>query len=41
MNDHLTAGLVSNDARWLNFMLKNTVNGVTYSGSRARTTGAP
>ena len=41
IDEHLTAGLVSNDVRWLNYMLGNTINGVTYSGSRARTTGAP
>ncbi len=32
---------MSNDAVWLGRMLSETVNGVTYSGSRARTTGAP
>ena len=38
---HLTAGLVSNDVKFNNYILKNTVNGVTYVGKRARTTGAP
>ena len=38
---HLTAGIVSNDVQFLNYFLKNTVNGVTYAGRRARTTGAP
>jgi 1-pyrroline-5-carboxylate dehydrogenase len=38
---HLTAGLVSNDVRFLDRILGQTINGVTYSGIRARTTGAP
>ena len=38
---NLTAGVVSNDVKFLNRVLANTVNGVTYSGIRARTTGAP
>lgn len=38
---HLTAGIVSNDVKFINYILKNTVNGVTYVGKRARTTGAP
>lgn len=38
---HLTAGIISNDIHFLNFLLKNTVNGVTYAGKRGRTTGAP
>jgi len=38
---HLTAALVSNNMRWLNKMLGSTVNGTTYAGLRARTTGAP
>ena len=37
----MTCGIVSNDARFVNHVLANTVNGVTYVGSRARTTGAP
>ena len=32
---------MSNDIHFLNWILKNTVNGVTYAGKRARTTGAP
>jgi len=38
---HLTAGVVSNDIRFLNHVFGNTVNGTSYGGSRARTTGAP
>lgn len=38
---HLTAGIVSNDVNFLNYVIGRTVNGVTYSGLRARTTGAP
>jgi len=41
MENHLTAGVVSNDIHFLNHVLGNTVNGVTYAGMRARTTGAP
>lgn len=39
--NHLTAGVVSRDPEFCNKILANTVNGVTYSGIRARTTGAP
>ena len=38
---HLTAGVVSNDVLFLNKVLGQTKNGVTYAGNRARTTGAP
>lgn len=38
---HLTAGVVSNDVRFLDKVLGQTVNGVTYCGIRGRTTGAP
>jgi 1-pyrroline-5-carboxylate dehydrogenase len=38
---HLTAGVASNDVKFLNKVLSNSVNGVTYAGIRARTTGAP
>ena len=38
---HLTASVVSNDIRFINKITLNTVNGVTYVGRRARTTGAP
>jgi len=38
---HLTAGVVSNDPVFLNHVVGRTNNGVTYSGIRARTTGAP
>lgn len=38
---HLTAAVVSRDVQFQNYVLSNTVNGTTYSGIRARTTGAP
>jgi 1-pyrroline-5-carboxylate dehydrogenase len=38
---HLTAGVVDNDPDFLNYVLGQTVNGTTYAGIRARTTGAP
>ncbi len=38
---HLTASIVSNDIQFVNHIIKNTCNGVTYSGLQARTTGAP
>lgn len=41
MEQHLTAAVVSNDPLFLNHVLGNTVNGTTYCGLRARTTGAP
>lgn len=41
MSHHLTAAVVSNDAKFTNKVLANTVNGTTYAGIRARTTGAP
>lgn len=41
MSHHLTAAVVSNDAKFLTKVLSNTVNGTTYAGMRARTTGAP
>ena len=41
MKHHLTAGVVSNDVRFLDKVLGHSINGVTYSGRRARTTGAP
>ncbi len=41
MSHHLTAGIVSNDQQFLDKVVANTVNGVTYAGIRARTTGAP
>jgi len=37
----LTAGIVSNDNLFINKIVGCTVNGVTYTGIRARTTGAP
>lgn len=41
MNAHLTAAVVSNDVHFQQKVLSHTVNGTTYSGIRARTTGAP
>lgn len=41
MENHLTAAVVSNDLDFLTEVLGNTVNGTTYAGIRARTTGAP
>lgn len=38
---HLTAAIVSRDFQFQQHILANTVNGTTYSGIRARTTGAP
>ncbi|CAK74069.1 unnamed protein product (macronuclear) [Paramecium tetraurelia] len=38
---NLTAGVVSNDIRFVQKILANTINGVTYAGIKARTTGAP
>ena len=38
---HLTAAVVSNDVHFQNRVLSSTVNGTTYCGIRARTTGAP
>mmetsp|Transcript_2645 Transcript_2645/g.4711 ORF Transcript_2645/g.4711 Transcript_2645/m.4711 type:complete len:220 (-) Transcript_2645:327-986(-) len=41
MEHHLTAAIVSNDVQFQNKVLGSTVNGTTYVGRRARTTGAP
>ena len=41
IDDHLTAAVVSNDPKFVNYVLGNTVNGTTYIGEKARTTGAP
>ena len=41
MSHHLTAAVVSKDVNFLNTVLGATVNGTTYCGIRARTTGAP
>ena len=38
---HLTAAIVSNDPKFVNYFAKQTVNGVTYVGIKGRTTGAP
>ncbi|KAG2439205.1 hypothetical protein HXX76_004568 [Chlamydomonas incerta] len=41
MTHHLTAAIVSNDIGFVQHVLAHTVNGTTYAGIRARTTGAP
>jgi 1-pyrroline-5-carboxylate dehydrogenase len=41
MSHHLTAAVVSNDPVFQTKVLAHTVNGTTYAGRRARTTGAP
>lgn len=41
MQNHLTAAIVSADIQFQNRVLGSTVNGTTYAGMRARTTGAP
>jgi 1-pyrroline-5-carboxylate dehydrogenase len=41
LEHHLTAAVVSSDPNFCHKILANTVNGTTYSGIRARTTGAP
>ncbi|MCG8371595.1 MAG: aldehyde dehydrogenase family protein [Proteobacteria bacterium] len=41
MQNHLTAAVVSADIRFQHRVLGATVNGTTYCGMRARTTGAP
>lgn len=41
LSQFLTAGITSNDPVFLNKVIANTNNGVTYAGIRARTTGAP
>ncbi|CAE8618896.1 unnamed protein product [Polarella glacialis] len=41
MEAHLTAAVVSNDTYFVNKVLASTVNGTTYAGYLARTTGAP
>ena len=41
MENHLTAAVVSDDPVFINAILGATVNGTTYAGIRARTTGAP
>lgn len=41
MSQHLTAAVVSRDVEFQNRVLAATVNGTTYCGMRARTTGAP
>jgi len=41
MDNHLTAAVVSNDPIFQQRILEATVNGTTYCGWRARTTGAP
>ena len=39
MQAHLTAAVVSNDPQFSSYVLGRTVNGTTYTGIRARTTG--
>jgi len=41
MSHHLTAAVVSADVEFQQRVLAHTVNGTTYCGMRARTTGAP
>jgi 1-pyrroline-5-carboxylate dehydrogenase len=41
MSHHLTAAVVSNDVHFTQKVLGKTINGTTYTGLRARTTGAP
>lgn len=41
MHANLTAAVVSNDQLFLQEVIGNSVNGTTYAGIRARTTGAP
>jgi 1-pyrroline-5-carboxylate dehydrogenase len=41
MKNHLTAAIVSSDVSFQQKVLAHTVNGTTYCGIRARTTGAP
>ncbi|XP_010678575.2 probable aldehyde dehydrogenase [Beta vulgaris subsp. vulgaris] len=41
MHAHLTAAVVSNDVLFLQEVIGSSVNGTTYAGLRARTTGAP
>ena len=41
MDAHLTGAVVSNEPKFVNHVLGNTVNGTTYTGINARTTGAP
>ncbi len=41
ISNHLTAAVVSEDVRFQNRVLAATVNGTTFCGLRARTTGAP
>jgi 1-pyrroline-5-carboxylate dehydrogenase len=41
MDNHLTAAVVSNDTLFTQNILGNSINGTTYIGRRARTTGAP
>ena len=41
ISQNLTAAIVSNDILFQQEILASTVNGTTYSGMKARTTGAP
>ena len=39
MNLHLSAAIISNKQRFVNHILGNTVNGITFHGVLGRTTG--
>lgn len=41
IDNNLTAAVVSNDVNFIRKVLGRTINGTTYAGIRARTTGAP
>lgn len=41
LDHHLTAAIVSNNPKFVNYVSGRTINGTTYTGLRARTTGAP
>lgn len=41
MDAHLTAAIVSDEPKFINYVIGNTINGTTYIGEKARTTGAP
>ena len=41
VQNHLTAGVVSNNQHFIDEVLGNTINGTIYAGIRARTTAAP
>ena len=41
VENHLTAGVVSNNQHFIDEVLGNSINGTIYAGIRARTTAAP